>query len=398
MKTSTIWVLWILVAMPCSAINEEFVIGVSTDRRVYQLGEAVEITGTVTNGAAEEHYIKYDGNSCFSYSLWIENSQAEIVARGSRVCSLALVDGDHIDPFTSFPLTASQWWQNIGKFGGTHTPPHPEHVGPGTYRVVVDYYLKDRAYSAPFVICDGVCLEPRSLVIPAAGNNPGLNGTSWSTDLGLQSLGGGDTLITISMLEHGSAGFQQAPSVEIVLPDLETLHVTNVLQSLFDYSGQAALHLEILGGDVHASSRTVNTSEAGTFAQTVPAVPVNTARSAILVPGVRHADGAWRTNLGVINFLGLETILDVVLNTGTGSAIPIGPITLGPYEYRQLNDVFRDVVDPQTELLAANAWIAAPQLGGAWTSILAYGSVIDNRTGDAVFVQGIPARGEENVY
>ncbi len=396
MRISTIWLLLILASLPCSAFNEEFMIGVSTDRRVYQLGDAVEITGTVTNATAEEQYIKYSGNGCTSYGIWIENSRGEIVARDHRVCVYNYVDGEDFDPFESHPLQTNPWPQNSGDYGANHPPPYSEHVGPGTYRAVVKFYPKEPVYSAPFVICDGACLEPRSLVIPAAGNNPGLHGTSWSTDLGLQGLGGGDTIVTVGMLEHGPDG-AHAPPVELVVPDFGTLHVTNVLEHLFGYEGQAALFVEIRGGDIHVSSRTVNTSDTGTFAQAVPAVSVGTGRSAILVPGLRHGDEIWRTNLGVINLHPWELDLDVVVNTGTGSAILIGPITLGPYEYRQMNDIFRGLVDQQQELLTASAWIADSR-HYPHSSFLAYGSVIDNRTGDAVFVPGIPAREEANLY
>ncbi len=396
MKVSTSWVLWILIALPCSALNEDFMIGVSTDRRVYQLGETVEITGTVTNGAVEEQYLKYDGNPCSSYSVWVEDSQGEIVARENRICTWEWNDGQHIEPFTSIPVTSNPWHQNIGDYGPNEPPPHSDHVGPGTYRVVLDYHLKDPAASRPFVICDGVCPEPRSLVIPAAGNNPGLHGTSWSTDLAFQGLGGGDTIVAVSMLEHGPAGARAQP-VEIVVPDLGTLHFTNVLETLFGHQGQAALFLEIKGGDLHVSSRTINTSNTGTYAQAVPAVSAGTGRSAILVPGLRHGDGIWRTNLGIINLHPWELDVDVVVNTGTGSAIPIGPITLGPYEYRQINGIFRDLVDPQQELLTASVWIVDSR-HYLHSRFLAYGSVIDNRTGDAIFVQGEPARHEENLY
>jgi hypothetical protein len=256
--------------------------------------------------------------------------------------------------------------------------------------------LKERVTSAPFVICDGVCPEPRSLVIQAAGNNPGLHGTSWSTDLVFQGLGGGDTIVTVSMLEHGPAGTRAQP-VEIVVPDLETLHIANVLEHLFGHEGQAALFLDIQGGDLHVSSRTINTTDTGTFAQAVPPVSADIGRSAILVPGLRHGDRIWRTNLGIINLKPWDQDLHVVVNTGAGSAIPIGPITLGPYEYRQINDIFRGLIDQEQELLTASVWIADSR-ENSYSAFLAYGSVIDNRTGDAVFVPGEPARHEENLY
>jgi len=385
-----------LAALPCSALNEAFMIGVSTDRRVYQLGDEIEVTATVTNATSEVQYLTHTGNFCSSYSVWVEDSRGEIVASDHRVCTFVFSEGNDAEPFRSEPLQANSWPQNIGDYGANHPPPYSEYVEPGTYRLVVEFLPKEPVYSAPFVICDGVCPEPRGLVIPAAGNNPGMNGTSWSTDVAFQGLGGGDSIVNVSMIEHGSAGTHSDP-VEIVVPDLGSLHIRNLLGSLFDYQGKAVLLFDVRGGDLHVSSRIVNTADTGTFAQAVPTVSVGSGRSAILVPGLRHGDGVWRTNIGIVNLHGWGLDVDVVVNTGTGAAIPLGPITLGPYEYRQINDIFRDLVDPQQELLTASVWIADSR-AYSHSSFVAYGSVIDNRTGDAVFVQGEPARSEENIY
>lgn len=397
MRTFTLWLGLLLTALPCAAINEEFMIGVSTDRKVYRLGDMVEITGTVTNATTGEQYLWFSGNFCSSYEVWIESSQGEVVAEDHRFCLYIWEQGAPIEPFSSWPLELHRWDQSIGDYGAVYPPPTDlEYVGPGTYRVVVRFTSKEPVYSAPFVICDGECPEPRSVVIPGAGNNPGLHGTSWSTDLLFQGLGGGATVVSVSMFEHGSDGVRPDP-VEVVVPDFGALQITNVLDSLFSREGPAALLLEIRGGDLHVSSRTFNTTDTGTFGQAVPAIPADTGRQAVLVPGLRHKDGVWRTNLGLINLLPYELVLDVVLNTGEGSSIPIGPVTLGPYEYLQVNDIFRDSVGPQQEILAASAWISRSD-ERFLASFLAYGSVIDNRTGDAVFVRAEPALADENPY
>ncbi len=159
-----------------------------------------------------------------------------------------------------------------------------------------------------------------------------------------------------------------------------------MLESLFDHEGSAALHLEICGGALHVSSRTFNTGEDGTFGQVVPAVPASDAARNLILPNLRHAPGKWRTNIGLINPRGYPKVVSVVL---LGGPMWVNEVRLGPFEYRQINDAFAGKNTNEN---------ATAHLYSDVGPILAYGSVIDNRTGDAVFVQGEPARGEENLY
>jgi hypothetical protein len=391
MKTSTSWLLVILAAAPAVADYEEFTIAVSTDRRIYDLGEPVNITLTVSNSTAEPQIHSY-GCSCCVHELWIEDSQGDVIATERQLACPMVTGQMEFDAFESKSKGAAPWWQNPGDFGYNDPPPHAENVPPGTYRVVVDWRRKGRFYSAPFVICDGECPEPRALVIPAAGNNQGMHGTSWSTDLEIRHLGGVDSLVKVSLLEHGSSN-QPALSEEVEVGNLESLVVEDVLESLFDHDGQAALHLEIRGGDVHVSSRTFNTDDRGSFGQAVPALSVGESRSEILVPDLRHEDGVWRSNIGLVNFSARAIVVDIELVVSYhGFDASLEPLNLAPFEYRQLNDVFQGRFHPLLDIESACARIVASDQ--TWGLFVAYGSVIDNRTGDAVFVEGIPTTRE----
>jgi hypothetical protein len=372
----------ILAALPAVAADEAFTISVATDRAAYQVGETVEILFTVANASAEEQTLPYPCPCCV-HEMWIENAFGEVVATELQLACPQVTGEWRFGPFESRIFALHTWWQEPGDFPFPNPPP-AETVPPGTYRVVVEWHSKGRTVSAPFVICEATCPEPRSLVLPAAGNNPGLHGAVWTTDLEMHSLGGGDAVVTMSLLAHG-VGNPQPATREVLVPNHGTRRLANVLGELFDHHGPAALHLEVRGGDVHVSSRTFNTDDAGTYGQAVPAVPASYARPRLLLPNLRHAAGEWRTNIGLVNLRPEAAEVRVVLDPTQmgGPAHPVD-VVLAPYEYRQLNDVFAPVVD--LPVLQGHAWVEVEPPG----LVLAYASVVDNRTGDAVFTPGVP--------
>ncbi|HSL17492.1 MAG TPA: hypothetical protein VLB51_06255 [Methylomirabilota bacterium] len=371
-----------LAALPVVAADEVFTISVATDRAAYQVGETVEILFTVANASAEAQILPYPCPCCV-HEMWIENAFGEVVATELQLACPQVTGEWRFGPFESRIFALHTWWQEPGDFPFPN-PPQAETVPPGTYRVVVEWHSKGRTVSAPFVICEGTCPEPRSLVLPAAGNNPGLHGAVWTTDLEMHSLGGGDAVVTMSLLAHG-VGNPQPATREVPVPNHGTRRLTNVLGEWFDHHGPAALHLEVRGGDVHISSRTFTTDDEGTYGQAVPAVPASDARPRLLLPNLRHAAGEWRTNIGLVNLRPEMSSVRVVLHPrpAGGPAHPVD-VVLAPYEYRQLNDVFAPFVD--LPVLQGHAWVEVEPPG----LVLAYASVVDNRSGDAVFTPGVP--------
>jgi hypothetical protein len=376
--------LMLLAAPPAVAADDDFTIAVSTDRRAYQLGDAVELLLTVANATSETRPLPYPCPCCV-YEMWIENAAGEAIANEIQLACPQVTGEWTFGPFESRIFALHTWWQAPGGFPFPNPPP-TQLVAPGTYRVVVEWHSRGRIVSAPFVICDGSCPEPRSLFLPAAGNNPGLHGTRWTTDLEIQGLGGGDAAVTLSLLAHGVANPDPA-TLEVVVSDLGTRRLANILGDWFDHNGQAALHVEVVGGDIYVASRTYNTDSSGTFGQAVPTVPAADARHRLLLPNLRHDPDRWRTNIGLVNLQPTSVDLLMILAPtgirGPGPATAF-PVTLAPHEYRQFNDVFAYVGATRIDQGAARIVTDPPGLA------VAYASVIDNRTGDAVFVAALP--------
>lgn len=386
-----------LLATPLIAEDEYFTISVSTDRLSYRHGEPVEIIATLSNATSTSN----TSARCWGceYEIWLENMYGEIVADQNTI-PLWWVTEHTVEARSSQIITLGRWWQDPTDFPiGRENP--DDLIAPGVYRVALKWQRKGVFYSEPFEIRDNASSSPRSFFIPAAGNNPGLGGTQWTTDLHFQGLGGGDSDVVLSLFAHGIDN-STPTTFDFRIRSLESQIAPNVLDRLFGYEGQAALHVEIRGSDLHITSRTYNNDSEGTYGQAIPVIPVTQARTSHLLPNLVHIDSEWRTNIGVINLT--PEALTVTIRLVAPHAPIHGPwqthdleITLEPHGYRQLNNVFEGHFE--SPIHNGFAWVGADPLGESPHGlVLAYGSVIDNRTGDAIFVSPIPAMVNPDEY
>jgi hypothetical protein len=103
--------------------------------------------------------------------------------------------------------------------------------------------------------------------------------------------------------------------------------------------------------------------------------------------GLASAPNPWngtRTNIGVVNLEPVAATVRIRLYDGAkGSSGYLGSfvVRLQGHEWRQLNDVLRQLTD---RVVAEAYAIVNTEVGSG--RFLAYASVIDNGTGDAVYI------------
>ena len=235
----------------------------------------------------------------------------------------------------------------------------------------------------------GTVCRGDSLVVPTTANAGGLNDTRWTTDLELHNSAAQSASVEVELLKRDVAN-PDPGSVSVTVNAGESLHLENPLEQLFDYTGTASLRLTPGNGELSASSRTYNTASTGTFGQFIPAVPISSAVSgtdeARLVQLSRSSDRnrGYRSNIGFVNIGDGNITVLIDLYRGDGTLLGQTNVFLRPGEHRQLTDVFAAVtsgdVDEGYAVLHADAGSAR---------YLAYASVVDNRSGDPIY---IPAR------
>lgn len=154
--------------------------------------------------------------------------------------------------------------------------------------------------------------------------------------------------------------------------------------------------LENTGGAMHIvtpnnsslviTGETFDVNEDGKYGQTIPSVTVAEAVGTADRPLqlLQLEDSAqYRTNLGLAELTGKPVTVQVQLIIPLSLAAPVTTVQLGANEFKQLNGVIRTLAKRDVY----NARIAVKVTGGEG-KILAYGSVVDNKTLDATYVPG----------
>jgi hypothetical protein len=234
------------------------------------------------------------------------------------------------------------------------------------------------------------------LYLGAAAHVGGAAGTTWRTDCELLCIGETDCTVTLEALVHGlDNSVPNARTFEI--PAGNARRIDDIIATEFGRDGKAALRVTSVAGAVIATNRTYNLLGAGnelglpagaTFGQSIPAVrdqdAVAFGQEARLVQLSHGEVAGFRTNLGLVNLAPRNTAVEIDLHTADGTFLGTLSRTLKPFEYRQIGGVFELVTSDEVE--GGHAVVRTTTEGARF---LAQASIVDNATGDPVFV---PAR------
>jgi hypothetical protein len=246
---------------------------------------------------------------------------------------------------------------------------------------VVDNRTGDPVY----IPASSLASEP--VFIPATAHVSGAVGTDWRTDVELHNPGTETGEYEVSVLLTGEDNSSPASSIQTVTAG-GSLRLDDVLHSVFSLDGTAALRITPMAGAVGViSSRTYNQTPDGTYGQFVGALPASEAIAhgeqglMIELTHNRGSSGGYRTNLGFLNCTASQAEVRIDLFRSSGA--PLGTVnsTLGPFMHRQLNRIFERVTED--DVTDGFATITSTTPG---SQLIAYASVVDNATGDPVYV------------
>jgi len=249
------------------------------------------------------------------------------------------------------------------------------------YASVVDNRSGDPVYAAPVVRSSEV------LWIPAAAHVHGANSTNWRTDIEVFTEGNGGSPLDVQWLKPEGGTPVDA---DLTVSTDPCLRVEDVLSTLFQGEGAGGLRIDGGGRALAVTSRTFNDPGNQTYGQYIPAV----AESEILHWGqaVRlvqlayssDTETGFRTNIGLINMTGDAVTIVIDLFKGDETYLGRHTDTLGPWQYTQINNIF----DGMTTESLDNAFAIVATLTGD-ASFFTYASVVDNGTGDPVFIPAV---------
>ncbi len=214
----------------------------------------------------------------------------------------------------------------------------------------------------------------------------GAAGTNWKTDLEVHNYGGTQASFTIALLTRDQGNTSPDTRTYSLGPG-QAVRYTDILSSVFGFSGAAALKVSTTYEFLLVTSRTYNDQPGGTFGQFVRGRPLAEAVGPgeqgriIQLTHNRSSSSGYRTNLLFVNATTSSMQLNIDLYTSSGAYLGRQSRTLAGYEYKQIDKVFETVTG--SDVSDGYAVLSSPTSGAYF---FCGASVIDNRTGDAVFV------------
>jgi subtilisin-like proprotein convertase family protein len=215
----------------------------------------------------------------------------------------------------------------------------------------------------------------QTLVIPAVAHAPGANGTNFVSDVRVFNRGTRSETAMMIFTPSGANGRFQFAAINVVVPPGQVVWFRDVVSDAFATIGTGQLALVGDIPDLVATSRMFTSASPGTYGQFIPARSITAAsHSIIFVPQLQDTED-FRSNVGFAETLGLSGVVEVTLFDGaTGKVVSTGLQPILPFGHTQFPVTGSALMTARIEVITGSA------------SLLAYGSVIDNRTGDAIFI------------
>ncbi|HKC24861.1 MAG TPA: CHRD domain-containing protein [Thermoanaerobaculia bacterium] len=248
---------------------------------------------------------------------------------------------------------------------------------------------------------------PSSYVFfPTVAKARGVNGTNFVTDLAIvnRNADGEAAQIVLDFFASSALGLTAPTSSKTlsVVPG-EQLVVKDLLASQFGASGDGALRVRA-PRNVYATARVFNDQQAagaGTTGLLVPGSGISEVAASGVLPLLSNASAAeagagigYRTNVGYFNpYPGVATVTFKALRTSDGSTLGSVVRTIPGLSRVQL-PVF-DLVStvPEGDRRQQDFYVTFTASTGA--ALFVYAAVVDNKTGDGIYVKALPSPVEE---
>lgn len=224
-----------------------------------------------------------------------------------------------------------------------------------------------------------------SMFIPVAGSVAGAFGTRFVSDVRIGNPGTSTARTTLFFTPSGADGATTFSAVRLEVPPGETVALDDIVASLFHESGTGAIEIRGDAPSLVVASRIYNATASGTYGQFVRVGDsVASLESEVTLEILHLSNGpASRSNLGVTEVGGGSGTIEVRLVDASGTPLGLETVELAPFSHLQMPLLGGPAGTP-SEAFRAEVRVVA---GDA--RVVAYGSVVDNVSGDAIFVPGV---------
>ncbi|HEV7922988.1 MAG TPA: proprotein convertase P-domain-containing protein [Thermoanaerobaculia bacterium] len=218
-----------------------------------------------------------------------------------------------------------------------------------------------------------------SRFIPVVASLPGVGGSQWASDVHLLNRGPASVFVTLVFTPSGADGYQTFSAIKTEIPSGQTVVLEDVVAQLFGTTGSGALELQ---GDVRRLVIWSNTYDRTRgIGQSVRAVASGESigRDGTSVYLARDRDR--RMNVGVAEINGAAGTARIRVVDPSGVTSFVRETFLPPFSHFQI---------PIDAAVGAQSYIAVDVIAGD-ARVVAYGSYVDPRSGDPLFIRAARA-------
>ncbi len=270
--------------------------------------------------------------------------------------------------------------------GGCSTITH-SYAGAGVFQVTADGTIGGEDVTGATEVTVTELGAGNVAYVATAAHLSGFNNTTWRTDLTVHNTGDVQATFQISMLVRDQDNSAAEPITFTLLPR-RSAFFPDILAAQFGVQrGAAALRITTVQGSVASTSRTYNALAEGSYGQFVPgetdAHSITPSRQGRFF-GLFHSasqDIGFRCNLGLLNTSPAPIQISADLYNGNGAFLGNLEWELEAYEYIQEDKVFALVTSETVD----NGTIVVHE-GTTGGRALAYVAMVDNITGDPIFI------------
>ncbi len=219
-------------------------------------------------------------------------------------------------------------------------------------------------------------------IIPAVAHATGAAGTAYTSDVYLLNRGNRDATVMMIYTPGGADGTSNFAAAKLSIASGQSVVLRDIVRATFGSSGVGSLELQGDFSNIVATSIISNATASGTVGQTIDALPVASSAgygdsSLYAFPVVSSVFA--RTNVGVVESSGAAGIVRVIVRRAGGEVVSTADMPIAPFSHFQV---------PLTSL---DAWCVVEfAVASGNARILAYESLIDAHSGDAMFVPARP--------
>ena len=236
-------------------------------------------------------------------------------------------------------------------------------------------------------------------IVPAAADTPGASGTYWMTDFHVMNPQGYPLRATLVYLPTGGAvgstfkfdiGANETVWADNIVAEFESPAETgSLLLAVLPEDNPGVDPEDYLGLSLVLQTRTFNTGSSGTLGQGIPGsitglLDIELDGLSALATGIRNfgspGAGGFRANIGALNLGQSSVTLNVAIFNADGEEVGSAPFILPPEGHWQ--GQLPVTIDHGT----AEFWVVDPSPSFE-DFVFPYVSIVDNRTGDATYIE-----------